>query len=38
MPVLRYLAAAASGKVIKNVIVAVGAASLGDLLSLLNVG
>lgn len=37
MPVLRYLAAAASGKVIKNVIVAGGAATLGELLSLLNV-
>jgi uncharacterized membrane protein YdjX (TVP38/TMEM64 family) len=34
MPVLRYLAAAASGKVIKNVIVAAGAATLGELLTL----
>lgn len=38
MPVLRYLAAAAAGKVIKNVIVAGGAATLGGLLTILTVG
>ncbi len=34
MPIPRYLAAAAAGKVLKNVIVAVGAGSIGDLFAM----
>jgi membrane protein YqaA with SNARE-associated domain len=34
MPVLRYLGAAAAGKVIKNILVAGGASWFGDLLAL----
>jgi len=33
MPVVRYLGAAAAGKVIKNVVVAGGAATLGGLVA-----
>jgi uncharacterized membrane protein YdjX (TVP38/TMEM64 family) len=38
MPLVRYLGAAASGKVIKNILVAGGASMLGGLLTLLGVG
>lgn len=38
MPVSRYLVAAAAGKIVKNVVVASGAASLSDMLSVLSLG